>query len=656
MTNETTSGSNAVGGWYRDPAQWCDLAAIAGASVPLPLVLTRIDVIAFDADRSIRPFLALIALSLVIGLGIANAVAASRSRRFVALATGALAVGFIDIGEPGWVALGVLALVASSAATVLAHAVSIERAQTRRFVGSALAVGSSSIGVAAALAYGAWSPVVDWGVVTAVGGVVLIVAGALGWSQPDTAASSSTFDPRLVAREADGRPVADVVKRPIGLISFLVVGLWPLAAVQIRSDSVVGPRYPMLTLVAGAIGALVIGGLGHLIDSRRSDTTSRLVQTLHATVAIGALSTLAGITSHTLVGAATGWGIAVACLGAAVVFASGIVSCDPEPIGRAVAVGRVIGRVLLGSALGLIAASIAEPRHHTWWLTIAAIVVLHQSIRRLRRLTVVDLEPVVEPIVSAVGSTRSRDKALLDVRRLDSGYGALQVLFSVDLAIASGEVVALLGPNGAGKTTLLRAIAGLHPTWSGRVQYGGVDLAGLDAAGRAGAGLMLISPEAAVARPLTVDDNLRLFASTLTLAEMRAARERAFDTFPKLKERLRQTAGTLSGGERQMLALSRAVMLRPRLLLIDELTLGLSPAAIADLGPAIRRLNNEGVAMVIVEQSTAVALSLAQRAVCIERGAIVADFPADELRAQPDLIRAIHLDGMSSVLANKAAS
>ncbi|MFM7488734.1 MAG: ABC transporter ATP-binding protein, partial [Actinomycetota bacterium] len=295
-------------------------------------------------------------------------------------------------------------------------------------------------------------------------------------------------------------------------------------------------------------------------------------------------------------------------------------------------------------------------RHHTWWLTIAAVIVLHQSIRRLRRLTIIDLEPAAEPMVSAVGSSRSRDKALLDVRRLDSGYGALHVLFSVDLAVAPGEVVALLGPNGAGKTTLLRSIAGLHPTWSGRVQYSGVDLAGLDAAGRAGAGLMLISPEAAIARPLTVDDNLRLFANTLSVAEMRAARERAFETFPKLKERLRQSAGTLSGGERQMLALARAVMLRPRLLLIDELTLGLSPAAIADLGPALRRLNDEGVAMVIVEQSTSVALSLAQRAVCIERGAIVADFPADELRAQPDLIRAIHLDGMSSVLANRAAS
>ena len=644
------------GPWYRDPAQWCDLLAIAGAAVPLPLVLTRIDVIAFDADRSVRPFLALLAVALVIGVGIANAVAASRSRRIVALAAGALAVGFVDIGDPGWVTLGVLALVALSSATVLAHAVALERAQSQRFVGSALSVGASAVGVAGALAYGTWSPVVDWGVVTAVGGIALIVAGALGWSQPDSVAVSSTFDPRLITREADGRPVAEVIKRPIGLIAFLAVGLWPLAATQIRSDSVVGPRYPLLTLVGGALGALVIGGLGHLIDSRRSDTTSRLVQTLHATVAIGALSALAGITSHTLVGAATGWGIAIACSGAAIVFASGIVSCDPEPLGRAVAVGRVIGRALLASALGLVASSIAEPRHHTWWLTIAAVFVLHQSIRRLRRLTIIDLEPVAEPMVSAVGSSRSRDKALLDVRRLDSGYGALQVLFSVDLAVAPGEVVALLGPNGAGKTTLLRSIAGLHPTWSGRVQYGGVDLAGLDAAGRAGAGLMLISPEAAIARPLTVDDNLRLFANTLSVAEMRAARERAFETFPKLKERLRQSAGTLSGGERQMLALSRAVMLRPRLLLIDELTLGLSPAAIADLGPAIRRLNDEGVAMVIVEQSTSVALSLAQRAVCIERGAIVADFPAAELRAQPDLIRAIHLDGMSSVLANRAAS
>ena len=641
---------------YHDPAQWCDLLAIAGAAIPLPLVLTRIDVVAFDADRAVRPLLALIAVALVIGVGIANAVAASRSRRVVALATGALAVGFIDIGEPGWVTLGVLALITLSTASILAHAVALERAQSQRLVGSALSVGAAAVGVAGALAYGTWSPVVDWGVVTAVGGFALIIAGALGWSQPDSKAVWSAFDPRLVARQADGRPVAEVTQRPIGLIAFLAVGLWPLAAAQIQSDFLVGPRYPLLTLVGGALGTLVIGGLGHLIDSRRYDTTSRLVQTLHATVAIGALSALAGIASHTLVGAVTGWGITVACLGAAIVFASGIVSCDPEPLGRAVAVGRVIGRALLGTALGLLASSVAEPRYHTWWLTIVAVIVLHQSLRRLRRLTIVDLEPSSEPMVSAVGSSRSRDRALLDVRRLDSGYGALQVLFSVDMVVAPGEVVALLGPNGAGKTTLLRTIAGLHPTWSGRVQYGGVDLAGLDAAGRAGAGLMLISPEAAIARPLSVDDNLRLFANTLSVGEMRAARERAFETFPKLKERLRQSAGTLSGGERQMLALSRAVMLRPRLLLIDDLTLGLSPAVIADLGPAIRRLNDEGVAMVIVEQSTSVALSLAQRAVCIERGAIVADFPADELQAQPDLIRAIHLDGMSTVLAKKAAS
>lgn len=642
--------------WFRDPSQWFDLAAIAGAAIPLPLVLTRIDVIAFDADRSVRSYLAWLALAAFIGIGIANAVAGSRARRVIALITGALALGFIDIGEPAWVSIGVLALITASIATFVSHAISVERAQSQRFVGASLTVGAASVGVAGGLAYGTWSPVVDWAVVAAIGGVLLVVSAALGWSQPDTVAASSTFDPRLVAREVSGQSVAELVKRPVGMIAFLTVGMWPIASSQIRADAVVGPRYPLLTVVGGAVGAMVVGALGHLIDSRRSDTTSRLHQTLHASVAIGALSTLAGVTSHTLVGAATGWGIGLACLGTSIVLATGIVSWDPDPVGRAVAFGRVLGRAILGACLGLVASSLAEPRHHTWWLTITGVLVLHQSVRRLRRLVVTDLNPVAEPTVTAVGNNRSRDTALLDIRRLDSGYGALQVLFSIDLAVGPGEVVALLGPNGAGKTTLLRTIAGLHPAWSGRVQYGGVDLAGLDAAGRAGAGLMLISPEAAIARPLTVDDNLRLFASTLSLGEMRAARERAFETFPKLKERLRQSAGTLSGGERQMLALARAVMLRPRLLLIDELTLGLSPAAIADLGPAIRRLNDDGVAMVIVEQSTAVALSLAQRAVCIERGAIVADFPADELRGQPDLIRAIHLDGLSSVLAEKAAS
>ena len=233
---------------------------------------------------------------------------------------------------------------------------------------------------------------------------------------------------------------------------------------------------------------------------------------------------------------------------------------------------------------------------------------------------------------------------------------ALQVLFSIDFTVSAGEVVALLGANGAGKTTLLRTVVGLHDEWSGRVQFGGVDLTGLDAAGRAGAGLMLVSPEAAVARRLSVDDNLRLFTHTLPIAEARAARRRAFDTFPRLQERLRQPAATLSGGERQMLALARAVMLRPALVLVDELTLGLSPAAIADLGPAIRRLNEDGSALVIVEQSTSVALSLAHRAVCLERGAIVADLPADELRRDPDLVRSIHLDGLGALLARKAAS
>jgi branched-chain amino acid transport system ATP-binding protein len=129
-----------------------------------------------------------------------------------------------------------------------------------------------------------------------------------------------------------------------------------------------------------------------------------------------------------------------------------------------------------------------------------------------------------------------------------------------------------------------------------------------------------------------------------------------YDAFPRLRERLRQTASTLSGGERQMLALSRALMLRPELLLIDELTLGLSPQAVADLGPSIRQLNDEGTALMIVEQSTAVALSLASRALVLERGALTADFPAQRLRERPDLMRQIHLEGIQSVVEIGATS
>jgi len=635
---------------------WLDLACLAGASAFVPLVLTRIGRVAFDSDMAPRTLLLWLAGALILGVGVGNVVAANRSRWVLGALVGALLIGLMEIGEPAWVASVVVIGAAGCVAVMLGAIVSAERAwcDLEPGVGAARCSFAIGLGVLIGLANSIWSPNVDWAVSSAVAGALCLAAGVVGFSQVDLAPGAATHDPRRALREIGGGSVAAFVRRPLRWHALLAVGLWPLMAGQIQSDSAVGIRYPQLTIGLAATVAIIGGGIGHLLDSRRTDSTSRRAQTVHVAAAIGGLAALVGTMSHTLVGAVIGWGVAIGTLAIGWVHAVLAVSNDPDPVGRSVAVGRTAGAIVLAGAIGFVAAAIAEPRHHTWWLTITALLTVHQSVRRLRRMTVDDIDASVAPRARSVDATRvvSRrtSSTLLDIDRVDTGYGSLQVLFGVDLTVDRGEVVALLGPNGAGKTTLLRTVAGLHPTWRGRVQFGGVDLIGLDAAGRVGAGLMLVSPESAIARTLTVDDNLRLFAHLLPTNEIRSARARVYEAFPRLKERLRQTASTLSGGERQMLALSRALMLRPELLLVDELTLGLSPQAIAELGPAIRRLNEEGTALMLVEQSTAIALSLAGRAVVLERGALTAGFPAERLRDRPDLLRQIHLEGIDTVL------
>jgi len=634
------------------PAPWLDLAALAGASAFVPLVLTRIGRVAFDSDVDPRVLLPWLAGALVVGVTVGNLVAASRSRWILSALVGALLIGLAEIGDPGWVVVSVIAGCAGCVAVALSAVVSVERAWCDRDLGVGVARCSIFIGAGLVIGFAnsVWSPNADWAVSSAVAGAVCLAAGMLGLSQPEHVPSVATVDPRRARRELQGVSVAEFVRRPLRWHGFLAIGLWPLMAGQIQSDSDVGPRYPQLTIGLAAMVITVGAGVGHLLDTRRRDSAARQVQVVHVAAAIGGLSALVGTMSHTLVGAVIGWGLAIGTLAIGWVHAALAVSNEPDPVGRSVAIGRTVGVVVLAATVGLLAAAIAEPRHHTWWISISAVLCVQQSVRRLRRMKVDDVDDAVTAAATPRVAARRGTSTLLDVDRIDSGYGALQVLFGVDLTVARGEVVALLGPNGAGKTTLLRTIAGLHPTWSGRVQFGGVDLAGLDAAGRVGAGLMLVSPESAVARTLTVDDNLRLFGHLLPPAEARAARRRVYEAFPRLQERLRQNASTLSGGERQMLALSRALTLRPQLLLVDELTLGLSPQAIAELGPAIRTLNEEGTALVIVEQSTVIAMSLASRALVLERGALTADFPADRLRDRPDLMRQIHLEGIDTVL------
>ena len=232
-----------------------------------------------------------------------------------------------------------------------------------------------------------------------------------------------------------------------------------------------------------------------------------------------------------------------------------------------------------------------------------------------------------------------------ELLRLDGvsvAYGKRRALDGVSLAVAAGEIVTLLGANGSGKSTTLRAISGLVRPATGRVVFDGRDIprAAPDAIVAAGVGHV---PEGREIFPeFTVRENLLVGGHTAPRAAVTEATERAFVLFPVLGQRARQLAGTLSGGEQQMLAIARALMIRPRLLLLDEPSLGLSPRLAREIFDVIARLNAEGTTILLVEQNARRALALASRAYVLETGRVVVAGPARELAVDPR-IRAAYL-------------
>ena len=237
---------------------------------------------------------------------------------------------------------------------------------------------------------------------------------------------------------------------------------------------------------------------------------------------------------------------------------------------------------------------------------------------------------------------------MLACRGVDFSYGQVQVLFDVDFTVDDGEMVALLGVNGAGKSTLLRVISGLGLPSAGTVRFRGADITYLDAERRLKLGITQIPGGRSIFGPLSVIENLRAFGYTISRdkAALEAAIDRSFDAFPRLAERRNQAASTLSGGEQQMLGLSKAFILRPKLLLIDELSLGLAPVIVEQMLEMVRRINADGTAVVLVEQSANIALSLVEHAYFMEKGEIRFDGPSRDLLARDDLLRAVFLEGV----------
>ncbi len=232
--------------------------------------------------------------------------------------------------------------------------------------------------------------------------------------------------------------------------------------------------------------------------------------------------------------------------------------------------------------------------------------------------------------------------AQLDVVGLRAGYGPVEVLKGIDLSVAPGEVVVVLGANGAGKTTMMRALSGTLAR-TGSVHLDGLDIASSSPDAIVRAGIAQVPQGRGTFVDLTVEDNLRVGAFTRTDREVGADLDRWFELFPRLAERRAQRAGGLSGGEQQMLAIARALMSRPRLLLCDEPSLGLAPIIVQDLFGTLGRLNREeGLSILLVEQNANLAMGIADRAYLLETGDIVTSGDADTIR-NDDAIRKAYL-------------
>ncbi len=231
--------------------------------------------------------------------------------------------------------------------------------------------------------------------------------------------------------------------------------------------------------------------------------------------------------------------------------------------------------------------------------------------------------------------------SLLEVRGLKVAYGGINAVKGIDLAVRTGELVALIGANGAGKTTTLKALCGLLKPTAGSVRYDGQDITGTPAFALVKRGLALVPEGRGVFARLTVEENLAMGAYLRSdKAEIALDCERAYATFPRLAERRSQLAGTLSGGEQQMLAIMRALMGKPRLLLLDEPSMGLAPIVVQKIFETIRAVAREGVTLLLIEQNARLALQTCDRGYVMESGTITLSGDAKALLDNPEVRRA----------------
>ncbi|MCG3208902.1 MAG: High-affinity branched-chain amino acid transport ATP-binding protein LivF [Anaerolineae bacterium] len=231
----------------------------------------------------------------------------------------------------------------------------------------------------------------------------------------------------------------------------------------------------------------------------------------------------------------------------------------------------------------------------------------------------------------------------LEIKNISSGYGEVQILWGVSLKLEKGKLTSLVGANGVGKTTLMRTVVGLIKPSTGSVSFNGSDVTKTSAHAKAAQGLVLVPEGRQLFTDMTVSENLEMGAFTQRAkANFKRNLERVYEMFPRLKERINQKSGTMSGGEQQMLAVARGLMAQPDVLMIDELSLGLAPFLVLDLFEILKRLKDDGLTMLLVEQNVQMALAVSDYAYVLADGKVELEGPSREL-AQNEHVRAAYL-------------
>ncbi len=221
---------------------------------------------------------------------------------------------------------------------------------------------------------------------------------------------------------------------------------------------------------------------------------------------------------------------------------------------------------------------------------------------------------------------------ILEINALESGYGEVQILWGIDLKLEPGRLTSLVGGNGAGKTTTLRSVMGSIKPWRGSVKFEGQEISGLPAYKKPDLGLVLVPEGRQLFTSMSVDENLEMGATnSRARAHLKDNIDKVYELFPRLKERQNQQAGTLSGGEQQMLAVARGLMAEPQVLMFDELSLGLAPVLVLNLFQTLRRLKDEGLTMLLVEQNVHLALSISDYAYVLSEGRVTLEGPAEQV-------------------------